>query len=171
MDLSEIVSLVGIAASTALVASVILLAYNVRASRLDARRNLAFSMMEQLTSNTFADRRWKMHQAVEKARVANWKDFDNSLEDFESRSFAYQYELIGQMVASGTLDYHLVRDFVRYTVVTDWNAFEPLDSHLRERYPGRPSPWSRFQALAQRVTVELRGPELRGSAESRSPQA
>jgi hypothetical protein len=164
VDLSSVVAWVGLASSTALVVSVCLLAYNVRASRLDARRNLAFSMMEQLTSNDFALRRWKMHQFVDKGNTSGWKGFDNSLEDFESRSFAYQYELIGQMVASGTLDYSLVRDFVQYSVVADWNAFEPLDAHLRERYPGRPSPWARFRTLAQRITNDIRGPELRGEA-------
>jgi hypothetical protein len=161
MDLTQLATLVGLAASTALVVSVVLLAYNVRAGRLDARRNLAFSMMEQLTSKGFADRRWKMHQAISKASASDWKDFDDSLDDLESRSFAYQYELIGQMVASGTLDYPLVRDFVQYTIVADWNAFEPLDSRLQGRYPGRPSPWSRFRQLAQRITRDLHGPELR----------
>ncbi len=164
MNLSEVATWVGIAASSALVISVCLLAYNLRASRLDARRNLAFSMMEQLTSSGFAERRWRMHRSVATAEAAGWKDFDESLEDFESRSYAYQYELIGQMVSSGTLDYTLVRDFLQYTIVADWNAFEPLDAHLVGRYAGRPSPWSRFRQLAQRITSELNGPELRGAA-------
>ncbi len=93
-----------LAASSALVVSVILLVYNVRASRLDARRNLAFSIMEQPTSAGFAARRWKRHRSVETAAAPGWKGFDYSLEDFESRSFAYQYEVIGQLVLSGTLD-------------------------------------------------------------------
>jgi hypothetical protein len=162
--LSDVQAWVGIAASVALVVSVILLAYNVRASRMDARRNLAFSMMEQLTSADFAARRWKMHQFVAVAAASDWNAFDNTLEDFESRSFAYQYELIGQMVDSGTLDYPLVRDFVQYTVVADWNAFQPLDAHLGTRYPGRPSPWTRFRQLAQRITADLKGPEILGDA-------
>ena len=162
MTLGDIATWVGLAASTALVISVMLLAYNVRASRLDARRNLAFSMMEQLTSGDFAERRWKMHRSIERAATSEWKDFDDCLEDFESRSFAYQYELIGQMVLSGTLDYKLVRDFVQFSVVADWNAFQPLDSRLMGRYPGRPSPWARFRQLAQRITTELNGPEIRG---------
>jgi hypothetical protein len=162
VDLTEVAMWVSIAASSALVVSVCLLAYNLRATRIDARRNLAFSMMEQLTSADFAARRWKMHRSVEAAAAAAWNGFDNSLEDFESRSFAYQYELIGQMVLSGTLDYKLVRDFLQYSIVADWNAFEPLDARLQERYPGRPSPWARFRLLALRITTDLRGPEIRG---------
>jgi hypothetical protein len=119
-------------------------------------------MMEQLTSADFAARRWKMHGSVAAAVASGWKEFDNSLEDFRSRAFAYQYELIGQMVLSGTLDYRWVRDFVQFSVVADWNAFQPLDAHLIERFPGRPSPWARFQQLALRITTELNGPELRG---------
>jgi len=161
VSLSDVQTWVSIAASTALVISVCLLAFNVRASRIDARRNLAFSMMEQVTSSNFAERRWKMHRSVETAVTSTWKGFDESLDDFESRAFAYQYELIGQMVASGTLDYQLIRDFLQFSVVSDWNAFEPLDTHLRERYPGRPSPWTRFRGLAQRVTSDLNGPAVR----------
>ncbi len=55
-----------------------------------------------------------MRRAVGAASASGWKSFDDSLEDIESRSFAYQYELIGQMVSSRTLDYELVRDFVQY---------------------------------------------------------
>ena len=123
-------------------------------------------MMEQLTSADFATRRWKMHGSVAAAVASDWKGFDNGLEDFESRTFAYQYELIGQMVLAGTLDYPLVRDFLQCSIVADWNAFQPLDAHLVERYPGRPSPWGRFRQLAQRISTELNGPELLGS---RSP--
>jgi len=162
VDLTDVEMWVSIAASTALVVSVCLLAYNLRATRIDARRNLAFSMMEQLTSADFASRRWKMHRSVDAASASGWKGFDNTLEDFESRAFAYQYELIGQMVLSGTLDYKLVRDFLQYSIVADWNAFEPLDARLHERYPGRPSPWTRFRQLALRVTTDLKGPEILG---------
>jgi len=168
VTLADVATWVGVAASSALVVSVCLLAYNVRASRLDAKRNLAFSMMEQLTSAGFAARRWKMHRSVEAGAASGWKGFDDSLEDFESRSFAYQYDLIGQMVSAGTLDYKLVRDFLQYTVVADWNAFEPLDSHLEERFPGVPSPWARFRQLAQRITTDLKGPGLRGRGPAQS---
>ena len=149
-----------IAASLALVVSVCLLAYNLFATRKDARRNLAFSMMEQLTSATFAERRWKMRQTIGEAAKGAWIGFDDSLEDFECRAFAYQYELIAQMVASGTLDYGLVRDSLRFTIVSDWIAFDPLDVHLTMRYPNNPSPWESFRKLAERITFDLRGPAI-----------
>ncbi len=160
VDLAEVAAWVGLAASFALVVSVCILAYNVMASRKDARRNLAFSMMEQLTSAGFAERRFKMRRAVAAAAAAGWVDFDDGLDDLECRAFAYQYELLGQMVQAGTLDYRLVRDFLRYSVVADWVAFDPLDAHLMARYPGRPSPWERFRRLAERVTVDLKGPPI-----------
>lgn len=103
-----------------------------------------------------------MHRAVGAAAASQWSNFDDSLEDFESRSFAYQYELIGQMVNSETLEYRLVRDSLQYSVVADWIAFQPLDVRLMERYPGRNSPWSRFRELAERVTTDLRGPVIPG---------
>jgi len=171
VDIAEVTTLVGLAASSALVVSVCLLAYNLRASRRDARRNLAFSMMEQLTSSGFAERRWNMRRCIAAAAAAGWKGFDDSLEDFESRAFAYQYELIGQMVEAGTLDYALVRDFLQFSIVADWNAFEPLDARLQERYPGRPSPWTRFRSVAGQVTTDLNGPELRGRSGLSTPKS
>jgi hypothetical protein len=166
VDIAALTTWVGIAASSALVVSVCLLAYNLRASRRDARRTLAFSMMEQVTSSDFAERRWNMRRNVAAAAASGWTEFDDSLADFESRAFAYQYELIGQMVRAGTLDYRLVRDFLQFSIVADWNAFEPLDAHLRERYPGRPTPCARFREVAGQITSELNGPELRGRTPS-----
>ncbi len=160
MDFALVAAWVGIAASIALVISVCLLAYNIMVSRKDARRNLAFSMMEQLTSAAFAERRYNMRTAVAKAAASDWVGFDDTLDDIEARAYAYQYELIGQMVDAGTLDYRLVRDFLRYSVVSDWIAFDPLDAHLLARYPGRPSPWERFRSLAVRITSELNGPPI-----------
>ncbi len=160
MDLSEVTTWVGLAASTALVVSVCILAYNVRESRRDARRTLAFSLLETLTSAEFAKRRWKMRETIGKAVAANWTGFDDSLEDFESRAFAYQYELIGQMVYGRTLSYPQVRDFLKFSIVADWNAFQPLDGHLAQRYPANPSPWTNFKRLAGQITADLKGPPL-----------
>lgn len=160
MDLSDIVTWASLAASTALVISVCILAYNVRESRRDARRSLAFSLLETLTSREFAERRWKMRATVGRAVAANWEGFDDSLDDFESRAFAYQYELVGQMVYGRTLNYPQVRDFLKFSVVADWNAFHPLDKHLGVRYPNNPSPWSNFRRLAQQITTDLAGPPL-----------
>ena len=162
MSLSDTATWVAIAADCALVVSVSLGAYNLWQNRKDARRNLAFSMMEQLTSAEFAERRWKMRCRVKEAAAADWKGFDDTLDDLECRAFAYQYELIGQMVVAGTLDYRLVRNFLQYSVVNDWNAYQPLDAHLTGRYPGHASPWQNFRALAARINGELHGPGLHG---------
>lgn len=75
-------------------------------------------------------------------------------------AFAYQYELIGQMVRRSALDYAHVRDFLQYTVVSDWLGFAPLDARLLERYPGRESPWARFQERAVRITADPNGPPI-----------
>lgn len=117
-------------------------------------------MMEQLTSREFADRRFRLRKVVTEAQAAGWAGFDDGQDDLECRAFAYQYELIGQMVESGTLDYVLVRDFLQYSVVADWIAFDPLDARLLARYPGHFSPWERFRGLAERITTELKGPPL-----------
>lgn len=117
-------------------------------------------MMEQPTSESIAERRWRMRTALPKATTSGWSGFDDSLEDFEIRAFDYQYELIGQMVRRSALDHAQVRDLLQYTVVSDWLAFAPLDARLLERYPGRGSPWARFRELAVRITTDLNGPPI-----------
>lgn len=159
MNLTEFAQVAGIVTAGALVTSVCMVAYNLMETRRDARRNLSFSLMERLTASDFAARRWKMRQTVERAVQRNWEGFDDTPDDFETRAFAYQYELIGQMVRKKTLEYAAMRDFLQFTIVSDWNAFAPLDDHLARRY-GRPSPWDRFRALAERITVDLKGPPL-----------
>lgn len=64
------------------------------------------------------------------------------------------------MVRRGALDYARVRDFLDHTVVSDWLEFAPLDAHLLERYPGRGSPWARFQEFAMRITTDPNGPPI-----------
>ena len=163
MDWTNVASWAGVASSFALVVSVLLLAYNMMLSRRDVRRNLALAMLERLAGPDIGARRWKMSHAIADAAARGWVGFDDSLEDFECRSFVYLYELIGQMVDRKILDYPSVREFLQFSIVTDWNSFAPLEARLVGRFnPGgvRRSPWDRFHALALRITTDLHGPPL-----------
>lgn len=121
-------------------------------------------MRKPITSPASVERRWTMHRSVETALACGWKGLDNGLEDFEPRSFAYPCELIGPRVRSGTLDDELVRDFLQYSIVSDWNAFQPLNARRGGRYPDHGSPRGRFRTLSGRITPDLKGRPLRQSA-------
>jgi hypothetical protein len=112
------------------------------------RSNIAVALLETLTSENFAERRKKMHDTIRKALASNWKDFDDSLEDYESRNFAYIYELVGQLAKAGVVDLEMLKSALQYLVVWDWDAFSPFVNHLMETHDLFVHPWEDFQWLA-----------------------
>jgi hypothetical protein len=113
------------------------------------RSNIALALMDTLTSESFAARRKKMHETVKAAVASNWKDFDDSLEDYEARNFAYIYELIALLALQGVVDLELLRSAMQYLVVWDWEAFSPLSRHLMEIHKLSVHPWENFEWLAE----------------------
>ena len=77
------------------------------------------------------------------------KDFDDSVEDFEVRSFAYMYELYGLLVREGMVEFHLIAEMLQNLAVLDWNEFEPVSNRYRERLGSRPAWWKNFEWLAR----------------------
>src|SRR5208337_4206697 len=59
----------------------------------DVKSNISFEILEKLTDESFARRRSFMWQTVKKYQAVDWKDFDDSSDDFEVRNFAYMYDL------------------------------------------------------------------------------
>jgi hypothetical protein len=50
--------------------------------------NASFSLLEKITDDSFAIRMKRMHDVAKKYADSNdWKDFDDSIEDFEVRNF------------------------------------------------------------------------------------
>ena len=96
-----------------------------------------------------------MHDVIKNARDANWQGFDDSLEDFEARNFAYIYELIGQLTKEGIVDLGTIQNALQYLVTVDWDAFAPLSKHLMERYKLTVNPWGNFEWLAEETMRHL----------------
>ena len=88
-----------------------------------------------------------MHDIVKKYAAVNWEDFDDSLEDFEARNFAYTYELIGQFVREGVVDLSTVSNALQFLVVIDWEVFSPLADHLKKGMVLRLTPGEIFNGL------------------------
>ena len=96
-----------------------------------------------------------MHDIVKKYSAVNWKGFDDSLEDFEARNFAYTYELIGQLVKEGVVDLSTVSNALQFLVVFDWEVFSPLVEHMKERYGLKVNAFGNFQWLADETKKRM----------------
>jgi hypothetical protein len=139
LDLGEVVTVLSVISSIAVIAGAgIIVQPRQNARLLDAsirqeKKQAAFSMLEELTDESFAKRRANFYHAIRKYKAVEWKDFDDSPEDLEVRNFAYFYELHGQLVRDGTIDFPMVADMLQYLVVYDWRTFEPVSEHIMNR--------------------------------------
>src|SRR5207237_4958340 len=127
----------------------------IRTANFETKANMSFSVLEIITEESFARRRKNMHDAIKKYSQINWEGFDNSLEDFEARNFGYIYELIGELVREGIIDFTIAIHSLRYLLVFDWQRFEPCVKHLMERLKVPVNPYENFEWLAQETRKYL----------------
>ena len=123
----------------------------LEASTRQQKSDAAFSMLEKITHESFAKRRFNMYDVVKRYQAKNWDGFLDSADDFEVRNFAYLYELYGLLVREGVVDFRLVAETLKYIVVLDWKAFEPACNYLNEKYGLKVNPWGSFEWLAQQT--------------------
>jgi hypothetical protein len=161
-DISSIVGFLNAISSIAVIAGAIFVVFQLRqnaklteATIRETKANISLALLEKITEESFPRRRKAMRDAVKKALAVNWEGFDDSLDDFEARNFAYSYELIGQLARAGTADLTMILDALQYLVVFDWNAFEPLVKHLKERYSIVVNPWGNFEWLAKETKKHM----------------
>lgn len=162
VDFSIIISYLSALSSVAVVLGAIFVVFQLRqnaslisTANLETKANMSFSVLEKLTDESFARRRKNMHDAVKKYSLVDWQGFDDTLEDFEARNFGYIYELIGELVREGLIDLTIALHSLRYLVISDWQAFEPLVKHLMERYKVPANPYENFEWLAQETRKVL----------------
>src|SRR5881296_2633148 len=173
-DLSWLISFLSAISSIAIILGAVFVVFQLRqnaklikTASLETKSNISFSVLEKITEESFARRRKNMHDAVKKYSKINWEGFDDSLEDFEARNFGYIYELIGELVREGIIDLTIAIHSLRYLIVFDWQAFEPLVKHLMERYKVPVNPYENFEWLAQETRKYL---ESQGRIESGHPE-
>ena len=161
-DFSQISVFLSAISSIAVIAGTVFIVFQLRqnaklieAGTMETRMNMSLALLEKLTDESFAKRRKKMHEVVRKYGKKNWAGFDDSLDDFEARNFAYIYELLGQLIRDGILDGPTVMNALQYLVVFDWNAFAPLSNYLMRRYKLRVNAWQNFEWLAQETRQRM----------------
>jgi hypothetical protein len=155
VDFSSVVTFLSAISSIAVILGVIFVVFQLRQNSkliklqvIQNRSNIALALFDKITGETFAARRKKMHESIKAATASNWENFDDSLDDFEARDFAYIYELIGQLALHEVIDLELLRSSLQYLVVWDWDAFSPFSKHFMERYKLSIHPWKNFEWLA-----------------------
>ena len=112
-------------------------------------------MLERLTDESFARRRANFYEKIEKYKASNWKDFDDSPDDFEIRNYAYLYELYGQMVRNGSIEFAMVAGMLQYLAVYDWKEFEPAAQHLAKRFGNGGVWWNDFKWLSEETEKHM----------------
>jgi hypothetical protein len=155
-SLSSLTLILSAISSVAVIAGAIFVVFQLRQNaRLiklqlhENKSNIAFALLQKITDESFAIRRKKTHDVIKKYSERNWEGFDDTLDDFEARNFAYSYELMGQFVKDGIVDRETMINALQYLVVVDWEAFAPLSNHLKERFRLGVTPWQSFEWLAE----------------------
>lgn len=162
LDISEVTFILSAISSAAVVAGAFFIVLQLRqnarliqATLAQNRNDAAFNILERLTQESTARRR-KQLQDVSAHRIgSSWDGFFGSLEDYEIRGFAYEYELIGQFVREGIVDLDLVTHMMSYGIVADWLNFRPIAEFLNSKFGAAVSPWIHFQWLAEKCRQHL----------------
>lgn len=141
VNVSDVTAMLSASSSIAIILGAIFVVFQMRQNKrlieatLRAQRsNVALSLLQRITDESFPRRRKRMLDIVSKFKTTNWADAFETEEDLEVRNFAYLYELIGLMVENGLVDLKLVLDTLQYLVVWDWQAFKPHADFVRSKY-------------------------------------
>ncbi len=170
VDLSAVVTALSAISSIAVIAGALFIIFQlrqnsklIRATILENRSAIAFSMLEKIIDESFVKRRTNVHEAMKKYGSKNWEGFDDSYEDLEARNHAYMFELFGQLVNDGIVDKKTMMNALKYIIVFDWRAMEPMIRHVNQRYGLKVNPWGNFEWLAKETEKYLREQEAQAS--------
>lgn len=162
VSVTDVLTVLGASSSIAVILGAIFIMFQMRqnarlieATLRENRANVAVSMLERITDESFPRRRKRMFDIVERFKSTGWKDAFESEEDLEVRNFAYLYELMGLLVENGLVDLELVLDTLQYLVVRDWDVFAPHASWVRSKYNVSFDAWGRFEWLAKEAKLHL----------------
>ncbi len=162
VTLSDVVTVLSASSSIAVILGAIFIVLQMRqnaklieATLREERSNVAISLLERITDESFPRRRKRMFDIIARFQATNWADAFETEEDLEVRNFAYLYELIGLMVENDLVDLELVLDTLQYLVVRDWQVFAPHAAFIHQTYGVTFDAWGRFEWLAARAREHL----------------
>jgi hypothetical protein len=168
VDLSSIATGLSAVSSLAVIAGAAFIILQMRqngrlidATMHETKSQIAFALAEQIIDDSFVRRRKNMYDTVRKYGEKNWEGLLGSMEDFEARNYAYMFELFGQQIKDGVLDLKTTMDTLKYIVVFDWKAMEPMLRYLNQAHSIEGNPWSNFEWLAKETETHMKTNALR----------
>lgn len=134
----------------------------VHASIEQNRSNVAFSIVERFTEDSFTVRRKTIRDIVKKYEANKWEGFPETSEDYEVRAFGSYYEFTAYLAKTGIVDLKTLQDVLGHRVTFDWDAFSPVVEYYRESW-GKKYIFTNFQWLADatRKYMEKKEQELK----------
>lgn len=140
----------------------------INATIHENKSSIAFSMLEKVIDDSFVRRRKNVYDTIKRYGERNWEGFVGTYEDFEARNYAYMFELFGQLAKDGIVDLVTLMNALKYIVVFDWKAMEPMIRYLNSFYGLRYNPWENFQWLAEETERYMKTKEGEEEAPSTS---
>ncbi len=174
VTLSDALTVLSASSSIAVILGAVFIVFQMRqnakliqATLREGRANVALSMLERITDESFPRRRKRMFEIIGRFQATNWADAFESEDDLEVRNFAYLYELMGLLVENGLVDLELILDTLQYLVVRDWEVFAPHAAFVKSKYNVAFDAWGRFQWLAQEAKAHLQREHATGPAQKK----
>jgi len=126
-----------------------------RQSELVARQNrsqVLLNLSEHMTNRDFVLQRKAARDIVEKYSQQGWSSFVNSVDGFEIRAMAIQYESAALMVKLDLIDEATLVDALGFTIVVDWQALSPAIAEFEKEW-GTGNAFPHFRRLAERAAA------------------
>jgi acyl-CoA reductase-like NAD-dependent aldehyde dehydrogenase len=113
---------------------------------LQNRSQVMLNIAEHLTDHDFILARRAVRDIIAKYNASGWESFADSVDGFEVRAFASQYESAAIMARLAAIDEAMVVEALGVIVAIDWNALRPAMATFEKAW-GRLT-FPNFSALA-----------------------
>jgi hypothetical protein len=113
---------------------------------LQNRSQVLLNLAEHMTDHDFVLQRKAVRDIVAKYSEMGWDSFIDSVDGFEVRAFAIQYESAAIMAKLGLIDETTLMETLGFTIAIDWMALGPAIEVFEKRWG--PMTFPNFRNLA-----------------------
>jgi hypothetical protein len=113
---------------------------------LQNRSQVILNIAEHMTDRDFILQRKEVRDIIAKYSEKGWDSFVDSVDGFEVRAFAVQYESAALLAKLGLIDEATLVATLGFTIVVDWIALEPAIAVFEKEWG--PIAFPNFRALA-----------------------
>jgi len=114
----------------AVLAGSVFVVVQLRMNTQGARSRTAFDLIGKVIDPAFPVRRHLLYDVAARHADGDWTGFDQSLDDFQVRSFANFYEQLGLLVRKNIIDLGDVMESLAGQPMADWTVFQPIRRHV-----------------------------------------